>query len=279
MSHNEPLIDMIGAYVDSGKVELPVFSSTALRIQKEVSKEDPDSQLIERLIVSDQALTSAMLKVANSAYYMGRSEVATIRQAVVRLGINEVSNIVTMVTHGQSFKSADRTVQSIMQQLWQHSIAVGIGTSWLAKHLGMQSVLQEAFIAGLLHDVGKLLILKVLDEMVKSNELEEISPDVLGEAMDILHTGFGATLMQIWNLPEIYAEIAHTHHDPECDPENHLLAIVRVANQACHNMGCALDNDDPVSLVDLPETEMLNLSEIDLAQLETKLEDAKVIGI
>ena len=276
MEKEASLIDMINTYLDSDKVKLPVFNSTALRIQKEISKDDPDLQLIEKLIVSDQSLTSTVLKVSNSSFFKGLSEVSTIHQAIVRLGINEVSSIVTLVTQEGNFNSKDPNGQAKMRKLWQHSLGCAMGASWIAKQCGMSGISHEVFLAALLHDVGKLLILKVIDELKSSNEIAQVSDEVLNEAMAGLHVSLGHSLMNKWNLPEKYADVARYHHEEEFDTNNLLLVMTRISNMACNKIGLGFTQSNGANILAMPEVEILNLSEIDLARLEVQLEDSKI---
>ena len=163
MGQEKSLIEIIQGYLDSDNVKLPAFSSNALRIQNEISREEPDIRMVEKLIISDQALTSSVLKYSNSSFFKGFAEVLTVKQAIVRLGINEVSNIVIMINHENNFQSKDPFVQSIMLKLWRHSVGCAISASWLSKNCSLAGLSNEVFVAGLLHDVGKLLILKVID--------------------------------------------------------------------------------------------------------------------
>lgn len=276
MENQLSLIEIINAHLESDKVKLPVFNSTALQIQKEISNEDPDLRLIEKLIVGDQSLTSSVLKVSNSSFFKGLSEVSTIHQAIVRLGINEVSSIVTLVTQEGNFNSKDPSGQAKMRKLWQHSVGCALGATWIAKQCGMSGISHEVFVAALLHDVGKLLILKVVDELKSLNEITKVSDEILNEAMVELHVNLGHSLMNKWNLPGKYAEVALHHHDGEFDTNNLLLVITRISNVACNKIGLGFTQSNGVNLLAMPETEILNLSEIDLAKLEVKLEDSQI---
>ena len=279
METEKSLIDLIQTRLDSGEVKLPVFNATALRIQKEIASKDPDVQLIEKLIINDQALTGAVLKVANSALYKGLTQVATIKNAIIRLGINEVSNLVTLVTHENNFRSKDPFIHSIMRALWRHSLGCAIGAHWLAKHCGVHGISHEVFIAGLLHDVGKLFILKVIDEIMHSGKISiQISESLVNEAMFSLHTDCGYSLMQKWNLPEKFCRVAREHHTEAFDSKDFLLIIIRLANLTCNKMGIGPCGDASIVLMATPEAYLLQLSEIDLAQLEIKLEDSQVLG-
>ena len=132
MRQETSFIEIVDRHLTSSDANLPVFNTTALRIQQEIAKEEPDLRLIEKLIVSDQSLTAKVLSVSNSSFYKGLQQVSTVRNAIVRLGINEVSNIVMLVTHEHNFRSKDPFVHDIMRKLWRHSVGCAIGSNWLA---------------------------------------------------------------------------------------------------------------------------------------------------
>ena len=279
MRQETSFIDIVDRHLTSSDANLPVFNTTALRIQQEIAKEEPDLRLIEKLIVSDQSLTAKVLSVSNSSFYKGLQQVSTVRNAIVRLGINEVSNIVMLVTHEHNFRSKDPFVHDIMRKLWRHSVGCAIGSNWLAKQCGLHALAHEAFFAGLLHDVGMLFILTVIDDLKHSNELRTQPSDaLLVEAMNTLHTNHGHSLMSHWNLPAKYSAIARDHHEEEFDSNNLLLALVRLADKACCKLGIGLDEEPSLVLVATPEAEILHISEVDLARMEIMLEDSQVYG-
>ena len=273
------LVGMIDRYVTSKTVKLPAFNATALRIQREVAKEEPDSRLIEKLIVSDQSLTGEVLRVSNSSFYKGLTQVATVRDAIIRMGNIEVSNIVSMVALQHNFRSKNQNIHKIMEKLWRHSVGCAIGANWLARQTGFQALAHETFIAGLLHDVGKLYVLKVLDDMKATGEIKNLPSDkVIDELMQQLHTDQGYAIMTHWNLPEKYCRVARDHHLTEIGGNNALLVMVRMANQVCHKMGIGLIEDPSIVLIETPEAAQLQLSEMDLARLEVRLEDSQVMA-
>jgi len=268
------LMDMIQQHLESGKTTLPPFDAAAQRIQGEIAREDPDVGLVERLIVRDQALTGEVLRMANSAFYQGLVKVSTVHSAVVRLGINEVSNIVTLVTQKKNFRSKDPNIHAVMKKLWRHSVGCAFGAHWLARQSGFRSLLHEAFFAGLLHDIGKLFILTVLEDLKRADKIRlQPSPALLNEVLDTLHCQYGRALMRKWNLPEHYCNVAGSHHDEEFDPRDYHQLMVRVADQACNKLEIGLNPGRTTMLEALPEAKLLGLSDIDLAQLEIFLED------
>ncbi len=277
MQPEHSFIEIVDKHLASNTARLPVFNATALRIQQEIAKEEPDLRLIEKLIVSDQSLTAKVLSVSNSSFYKGLQQVTTVRNAIVRLGINEVSNIVMLVTHESNFNSKDPFVHGIMRSLWRHSVGCAMGSNWLAKQSGLAELAHEAFFAGLLHDVGMLFILTVIGDLKHSNQLNgQLSNALLIEAMNTLHTHHGHSLMSHWNLPQQYSEIARDHHGEDFNAKNLLLVLVRLADKACIKLGIGLEADPSLVLAATPEAEVLSISEVDLARMEIMLEDSQV---
>ncbi|MBW1853042.1 MAG: HDOD domain-containing protein, partial [Deltaproteobacteria bacterium] len=107
MQQGKSFVEILNEQVLSDKTVLPTFDRTSMRIQEEIAKEDPDVTLIEELILHDQSLTSQVLRLANSAFYKGLVKVSTVRNAIIRLGIKEVANIVMLLTHQKNFYSKD----------------------------------------------------------------------------------------------------------------------------------------------------------------------------
>ena len=89
MNQDASFIDIVDRHLASSDANLPVFNATALRIQQEIAKEEPDLRLIEKLIVSDQSLTAKVLSVSNSSFYRGLQQVSTVRNAIVRRDVGE----------------------------------------------------------------------------------------------------------------------------------------------------------------------------------------------
>ena len=279
MQNEAALTDVIQRQLESGNAELPVFNPIAQRIQKETACEEPDFHLIEQLIVKDPALASEVLKMANSSVYRGLTEVTSIRNAIVRLGANEVANIVTLVTHENNFRSRDPFMHKIMRKLWGHSLACAVGSQLIAQKSGLLELAQEAFLAGLLHDIGKLLIIKIIDDVLSSKQMPiHFSASLLEDALDRLHTECGYTLMAQWNLPGQYIEIARNHHEDKYDIKNLLLVIVRLVNNACRKLGLGLRHDPSIALIMTTEFQLLNLNDLDIAELEIRLEDIKALN-
>jgi len=281
MTRQNSFLDLLNAYLDSGKVSLPPFDDAVQKIQQELSATDPDIGKIEKIITSDQALTGQVLRVANSSFYKGFSKVETVRKAIVRLGIKEVANIAVLVTQKRQFRARTAVTRTVVNELWKHSAGCAIGSHWLAGHCGYNSITHEAFFAGLLHDVGKLLIISLVDKIILSDKIDFKPTDrLLGEIMSEFHAQHGYQLMAMWNLPEEYCTVARDHHKEPPDDGNPLLLMVRLANKACKKMNIGYNpmEEKSLSLTAEPEAAILGLNAVGVAQLEIRLEDSQALS-
>lgn len=278
MQQNLSFLDVIKQYITAGDIVLPVLSSAAMRVQQELVKKEPDMRLVENLISQDQSLSSQVLQIANSAFYHGLVEIKTIKTAIVRLGMQEVGRITLLAATKNQFRSKNKTHNIIMHKLWQHSVGCALGVQWLSTRCKFDELKSHAFFAGLFHDVGKLFVLMVIEQMKEKNPGSPVTHALLMEAMTVLHTQQGYNLMKQWNLPEEYCVIARDHHSKNFDSKNILLLLVRISNMACLKLGIGLEKDPSLILSATEEAHQLNLSEIDIAELEILLEDTAVLA-
>lgn len=274
-TEGQSFLDTINNFLHNDRTMLPVFNATGIKVQNEVAKAEPDSALIEHLIINDQALTCQVLRTANSAFYRGLVKVTTVRNAIVRLGLREIANIVMLASQRTLYTSKNPYIKSVMNNLWRHSVGCAIGSQWLAMHFGFKTKAAEAFTAGLLHDMGKLFILMVADYIARPKVHGRLpSEGLLVEVMENFHTQVGYDLFSYWNLPEAYAQIARDHHMDDLNTMDTTLVVVRLANLACNKIGIGLKKESDMLLAVSPEANQLGLSEVKLAELEIKLEDA-----
>lgn len=265
-------VDEIEKCIASGEVSLPVFNPTALKVQQELVKKEPDTGMLEKLITGDQSLSSQILRMANSSFYRGLADVLTVKSAIVRLGMREVGRIVLLAASKNQFRSKDPEINELIKKLWQHSAGCALAAHWLAKRCKFEELVSQAFFAGLLHDVGRLFVLMVI-ERLKNNTTVPMTHALLLEAVDTLHTQQGYALMQKWDMPEQYCLVARDHHLVSLDAKDHLLVMVRLADMTCHKLGIGISKDPGANLAASTEAGLLELIEIDLAQLEVMLED------
>jgi HD-like signal output (HDOD) protein len=274
MTGEKPLVAVINDCLATKTLEVPVFHVVALKVQQILANPQFTIDEVTLAIVADQALTSQVLRVANSSFYAGLNKVANIKDAIVRLGAQEVANIAMMATQQELHRSSNKAFDPMVKSLWKHALGCAIGSKWLTKKIGYVNLGQEAFLAGLLHDIGKLFLLKVIEEICASDQYEAtFSPALIMEVVSSMHVEQGFQLMHTWNLPEAYCEVVRDHHAEEWAQANTLLAVVRLVNKACHKLGIGLVHEPNLVLFTTPEVQILGIKEITLAELEIVLED------
>lgn len=199
---------------------------------------------VSALIERDPALTAKLLKVSNSSYYGMRQVVGTLKLALVILGVREVRNIVVGISVLESLKDATTEKLLVREGLWNHSILVASYSKKLGSHLelGLQG---EDFIAGLLHDIGKLVLWKQMHEdyvdVYKAAHDDGIPlHEMEFEQFGFDHADAASAVAEAWGLPETLSNALRCHH-PRSDralkdsKDPRLSALVRVANLAAND--------------------------------------------
>jgi putative nucleotidyltransferase with HDIG domain len=214
-------------------IELPVFHSIALDLLHQLAEPDINYFNVIKTIKKDAALSMQVLKMSNSASYMGLVKCETIEKSAIRLGIQQVANLAIAASHGSLHSSDNLVVNEIMQYLWQHSHACALGCRSIASMTGHQSFADHAYMAGLLHDIGKLYLVKAVENISNDGQLGFVlDRDVLHGVFSEMHVEFGCRIMDHWNIPGIYRNIVANHHAEVLDPDDFLLAIVRLVNSS-----------------------------------------------
>src|SRR5438128_6819599 len=278
MLAEKSLVDIVHERVSSKTLQLPVFHHVALKLMHVLAKEGYSIAQVAQMIIEDQALSSHVLRMANSAFFGGLSKVTTIRDAIVRLGAKQVTNVVTVVTQSQQYCAEDKTMAAYMQILWRHSLGCALGTKWFAEKTGYRELAQEGLLAGLLHDIGQLFLLKVLEDVQASEPELALSKPVIVEVLQHMHVEQGTILMQHWHIPEPYGEVVRQHHAETYDTNNTLLLMVRLVDMACKKVGIGLHHDPSIVLATTAEAQALGAKEVVLAELEIMLEDAMTLS-
>ena len=267
MKSTSKIIEQLKHSLEVEPETLPVFSAIALQVQLELIKSQPDLKVIEQLILQDQALSSTVLRIANSVRYCGLIETTTIRSAIVRLGMAEIMQIVCAEISRKMFYSHDHTIEMLMKKLWQHSVGCAFTAGMLSPYAPLKVLQAEAFSAGLFHDIGKLHLLKVIEAKRKKNKIFDVSPETMLEIFAQLHAKQGFWLINRMKLPKMYALAARDHHLPEVDSSNTLLLLVRLANMLCHQLGLGTTADPALDVLASKEAQNLSLTEFHLEKI------------
>ncbi len=267
------LLELVAQYSGSESLNLPIFPGVARELYAKISDEKVSINDIAAVIAKDQAMAAQMLKLANSSFFAGLNKVRTIRESIMRLGVKQVYNCLVAGAQKDLYSSRDPFIAKYLRVLWQHALTTAKATEWLLRKTGYGEAADAGFLAGLFHDIGKLLLLKVFETIRADRKDVAISDSFIVEVLDAMHVEQGGRLMGVWNIPEVYCEVASHHHDEDIEGADALLLAVRIVDQVCSKTGPSLHPDSTINPATLSEVMALSIKEIVLAELEVLIED------
>jgi putative nucleotidyltransferase with HDIG domain len=210
-------------------ISLPTLPTVIAKMLELVDNPKTSASSLSTLIMQDQVLTARILKLANSSFYAFPRQIATVKLALIVLGFESVKEMALSLSVLNSFKG-ENGKHFDTSQFWHHSISVGAGSRMLARET-CSRLAGEAFVAGLLHDIGKLVLNQYLPE-----EFAEVQTRIWEQGQDcetaekivlgVTHAEIGAWLAERWNLPVSLVEAIRWHAHPEAAPRNPELALL-----------------------------------------------------
>lgn len=249
--------------------DLPTLPHVVQKLASMIGRPSVSTEEIGALIEKDQVLSAKVLRLANSPFYGFPSRIASVAHAVIVLGFNVVKGLTLCASAFGIMKDAG------MDQLWRHSLGVAITAHILGTRLEIKNP-EELFVAGLLHDIGKVVLYVKWPDVASSittasqtgdRSLFEIEQEVLG----LSHADIGGCLANAWNLPITLREPILYHHTPTLAKEAALqTAIVHVADILVKGLACGNPGDDQVPPLSQQAWDMLGLDEEVLAECIAK---------
>ena len=217
------------------------MSQAASSVLTLVDNPNTGPRVIKLAIEKDPAITAKILKVANSAYY-GGVEMPTVGRAIHFLGINKIRSLVVGIAFQQMMGDRFETPGFCKVEFWKHSLAVATASRILAR-MKMPSKAEELFCAGMMHDVGMLVMDRYMpNEFQRSLELcqktgwplHEVEKSVLGYD----HATVGGVLADKWNLSKVVRHAIMYHHSPELDGDYYeTTCIIAASDVLAHQCG------------------------------------------
>ncbi len=212
---------------------------------------------LEKVILTDQAVAARVLALANSAYFGLPRKIFFVREAVVFLGFKTVRNLAMTVNAINMFLGRTDTLSIARAQLWHHSLNVALASRMLAEHLnrtGSTNVNSEqAFTAGLLHDIGKMVLDLALPDRYMAalkliNDRGLRLYDIEDKIFPFRHGEVGAALATKWNLPAALCDAIKHHHDPEAaEVDVQLVAVIALANELTDYCSKLVDGPEEIA--------------------------------
>ncbi|MCX6059008.1 MAG: HDOD domain-containing protein [Chloroflexi bacterium] len=254
--------------------------SNVTRIMNEIEKQNVTIDVLVGLIGLDQALAALVLQMSNSVSLGYSRTCSTLNEAIMLIGLGRLKTILLTSSATGIMKRSLSGYRQGAGELWHHSLVTGVASEWLAQALRYPNP-EEAYVSGLLHDIGKLL----LDQVVLSNYNEIIDLvqkyrmplwQVEEKLIGIDHAKVGGLIAEHWNFPVVLVDAIRCHHAPSLARANQRLpAIVNLANSFAEDY--QLTESSLLSFEIHPESlNILKLEESDVEKLKLKMKDSGV---
>ncbi|MBN1107066.1 MAG: HDOD domain-containing protein [Deltaproteobacteria bacterium] len=242
-----------------GEIDLPTHPKMSHKFRELIEK-GAGLQEIANLLKQDAALSSKLISISNSPYYRGFTMHKTLEQAIGRLGLNTTKRYADVILHRALFATKNRSILGILEMLWEHSLACAYASQGISESLNLV-LSEDPFTLGLLHDIGKLVLLQTIGELQRQKKLgENVDRGEILSTLTLYHGKFGASLLKLWKFSIEYILVA-SHHDSleKADPITKALLIVHAANLLARSMGYDLGEDQETDVFGADSVRLLGL--------------------
>jgi len=254
------------------ELRLPAMPEVTQRLNRLLGNPDHDLALVIDLIRRDIALSARVMKLAASpAFTLGGRGPRNLQEAIVRLGARELGQQLLAYSNRRLFAFRCRHREHALRDLWHHGLATAIVAEYLAPEVpGLHA--PTCFLHGLLHDIGRALLLQIFDEIEDGGT--RFNPEEVERTIDSLHGQFGSALLQRWRFDDSFGEVAQFHHQPHKSFSNmKLVACVALAGSLAVRCGFGQEEDPHAHLEPIhhPASSFLGLGAERLAGVEQHL--------
>ena len=209
---DQPLTELIYAALNAGQGQLPVHPAVTARAEALLQAERPTATGLATLIGNDPVLACNLFRAANSAFYQGLPKIVTIDEAMTRIGLDQAAEVIRRTCRDGQNAEWGWLLSLYLPPLWQHSLGSALGARWLAERCGYRTLAEQSHLAGLLHDIGKWLLLASFAQLDDSDGGIVLADQLVAAVLESLHVEVGLQLIADWHLPDEFARVVGGHH-------------------------------------------------------------------
>lgn len=260
--------------------DLPTIPIVATKVMRLIESDNVQVDEIAKVVATDPAVAARVLKIANSAFYGCQRQIQTISGAIVVLGFGTLRSLVVAA----SVKDVYSAYGLSEKLLWEHSFAAAVAARMLAHDTRMANA-EEAFLAGLLHDIGKIIMNSI--DRDKSQEVVQrcynenvFFQEIEASVFPFTHAEVGALVVKKWNFPDTLVHAIQYHHALASESEDdqylkNLTAIVSLADLFCHKLGIGTRTPrEDLDLAATPAAKVLRFGAAEVAQHLARFQQA-----
>jgi putative nucleotidyltransferase with HDIG domain len=218
------------AKLHAGKLELPLLPGVAMEITSAAAREDVDARAIADMLKRDAALSAHVLRIVNSPVYSPKTQIVSLQQAVARVGAAKIRELALVIACRTGVFKA-KGYEPEIDEVFRHSVATALFAQEIARQT--RNNVEDAFLCGLLHDVGRPVLLQALVTALREARAHAEREIVL-ELVRELHEVAGAALAKAWSLPETVVTALGRHHSLNPELESVPVRIVSLADRFAH---------------------------------------------
>ena len=251
--------------------DLPPMPKVLFKIQKLLLDPYSDTQQIAGYIETDQALAAKVLKMANSPFYGMTGKVSTIQHAAIILGFQTLSELTTMAGFSAIMGRKLPGYGYHSDELWKHSLAVALASKLIAEKINPDLV-TDAFTAGLIHDLGKLILdpyvqdqREALDEFIENENQTFLIAEK--QILGFDHAEIASEICSHWKYPESLTQAIKYHHNPSESDGSEMAFILHLADYIAVLSGSGYDLDEILDLKEEGTDKFLNIHEKDVISI------------
>lgn len=268
-----PLRTRFLKHIEEGKLVLPLLPDTAASVINLCGDDDCDAESLAALIQRDVSLAGHVLRISNSAAFAPTEPIVSLTQAVSRLGFSAMCGIaIGVAVQGKMFKVKGH--EERLKRLWTHCATSGAWAKEVAR-LRRRNV-EGAFLCGLLHDIGKPIVLQSIVDLTR---IQEVKPPVeeIESLMDEFHAQVGAKMLTNWEMPDWMVAAVKFHHEYDAAGEFQEEAATACLGDLLAHWSLEADDEGAETLRNLPAFGVLGLYADELGPLFERTEEVAAI--
>jgi putative nucleotidyltransferase with HDIG domain len=222
--------------ITEGKLELPLLPGVAMDVTAAAAREDGDARALAEILKRDPALAAHVLRVVNSPVYSPRAQIVSLQQAVARMGAVKIREIALIVACRAGVFNV-KGYETELSEVFRHSVATALFAQEIARQT--RNNVEDAFLCGLLHDVGRPVLLQALvslerDQRAQGEQRAALKRPTILTLVSEAHATAGAALAKSWKLPEAVYRAIQNHHELGAGPDPAAVRITALADTLAH---------------------------------------------